>query len=141
MYNKKEAHPGAATPGQAIGQGNFTEYSDPAKNSTIKAAGPQVVISEYLYPGGENAVSMRELKALTGLPAREVRRFIQLERLEGVPIVTSHPGGYYLAESDVDLARFVRSMRHRAGEILKVAAAVEDKHEPKQKSEIPAETL
>lgn len=100
-----------------------------------------MVVSEYLHPGGENAVSMRELRSLTGLSARAVRQSIQLERLEGVPIVTSHPGGYYLAESDMDLARFVRSMRHRAGEILKVAAAVEGKHEPKQKSEIPAETL
>ncbi len=90
-----------------------------------KAAGPQVVISEYLHPGGETALSMGELKALTGLPAREVRRFIQLERLKGVPIVTGHTGGYYIAESERDLARFVRSMRHRANEILRVAEAIE----------------
>lgn len=141
MSAKKEAASSVAALKAAGETAVLNETAISIQDSTIKAAGPQVVISEYLHPGGENAVSMRELKALTGLPAREVRRFIQLERLEGVPIVTSHPGGYYLAESDVDLARFVRSMRHRAGEILKVAAAVEDKHEPKQKSEIPAETL
>lgn len=84
-------------------------------------------VSGYLSAGIENGLLLRELSALTGLSTREVRRQIQRERLAGVPILSDNQNGYYLAGDDLEVARFVRSMRHRAREILKVANAVEGK--------------
>lgn len=140
MIDKKEAASMLAH-GKRQGETNSGNGYCFHTDSTIEAAGPQVAISEYLHVGAENALSMKELKARTGLPAREVRRFIQLERLGGVPVVVRPQGGYYLAESERDVTRFLRSMRHRAREILRVAAAMEGKNEPEQKSEIPTEGL
>lgn len=88
---------------------------------------PHCAVSDYLHIGAENALTIRELKALLGLPGREVRRLIQVERLRGVPILSDCCNGYYLAGNDAELARFIGSMRRRAGEIMRVADAVEGK--------------
>lgn len=84
------------------------------------------LISGYLGAGIENALLLRELEALTGMNPREIRRQIQLERLTGVPILSDNLHGYYLAADDWEVTQFVRSMRKRAREILKVAQAVEN---------------
>lgn len=84
------------------------------------------LISGYLGAGIENALLLRELEALTGMNPREIRRQIQLERLTGVPILSDTLHGYYLAADDWEVTQFVRSMRKRAREILKVAQAVEN---------------
>ncbi len=84
-------------------------------------------VSKYLHVGAENALPIGDLKALIGLSGREVRRLIQSERLTGVPILSDCRNGYFLAGDDIELQQFVRSMRRRAGEIIKVAEAVERK--------------
>lgn len=88
-------------------------------------------IASLLLPGAENAVSLRELAALTGCDERTVRRDIQRERLEGVPILADCRQGYFLPENDAERAACVRSMRHRAQQIWAAAdalaaAAIED---------------
>lgn len=130
MNNKKEAA-SMRQHGKRQGTGTLEVPSVPTQNSTTEAAGPQVEISGYLHAGEENAMSMRELKALTGLPSREVRRLIQLERLQKTQIVTTPRGGYHLAANEGERQRFFRSMRHRAGEILRVVAAMEGKETDK----------
>jgi len=90
------------------------------------AAGRQIQIKDYLLHGAENAVPRRHLRQLTGISDRDLRRRIQLERLAGVPILSSTTaGGYYLPSSVADLEHFVRSMQSRAKEIEAVASAVE----------------
>lgn len=83
------------------------------------------LISGHLNTGIENGLLLRELEAVTGLSSRDIRRQIQRERLCGVPILSDCTYGYYLAANEQEIARFTRSMRTRAREILKVAKAVE----------------
>lgn len=83
-------------------------------------------IVDLLPVGEQNAVPLRHLKELSGLPGREVRRLIQTERLRGVPILSDNINGYYLAANAQEREEFIRSMHHRAAEIIKVAQAIEE---------------
>ena len=87
--------------------------------------GGQRPISELLGVGAENGITRRELERLTGLDGRSVRLLIERERREGVPILSDNASGYFLPASEDERAGYVRSMRHRAAEILITARAVE----------------
>lgn len=96
-------------------------------NSTTPPPAGQRV-SDYLLPGQQNAVPLKRLKELLGLPERTVRLMIQSERLEGTPILSSSmaaSGGYFLPSDDRERAQCVRSMRRRAAEIVRAADAIE----------------
>lgn len=82
-------------------------------------------ISDLLSHGAENGVTLRDLKEMTGQDGRAVRRQIEVERRRGVPILSNCRDGYFLPDSEGEKARCVRSMRGRAKEILKTAAAIE----------------
>ncbi len=98
----------------------FSETTISADNHNTKP-GP---ISRFLAQGQENAVSLRQLEALTGYDGRTVRLMIQRERLKGTPILADNQSGYYLPATPEEKDRCVRSMRHRAMEILRTAEAV-----------------
>lgn len=83
-------------------------------------------ISDYLNTGKAQAVPLDCLRSYTGLDGRAIRKLINAERLHGTPILSDNATGYYLARNEAERAEFVRSMKHRAGEIWKVAQAVED---------------
>lgn len=83
------------------------------------------MIADYLLHGQENAVSLRHLANVTGENSRSVRRKIEAERRRGVPILSDNATGYWLASDQGEIERFARSMRSRAHEILRTAAAVE----------------
>lgn len=82
-------------------------------------------ISDFLSHGADNAVGLRALANMARLSEREVRQQIQRERLNGIPICSDNKNGYYLPASAGDKKQCVRSLRHRAAAILKVAAALE----------------
>lgn len=82
-------------------------------------------IADLLSHGQENAVPLRQLMAETGADGRTIRGKIAAERLAGVPILSDNSTGYYLPGNEGGREQFVKSMRHRAGEILKSAAAIE----------------
>ena len=83
-------------------------------------------IIDLLSHGQANAVSLRELEGITGLDGRTVRAMISAERRAGAAaILSDNVTGYYLPANGEEKARFVRSMRHRAQEILSAADAVE----------------
>lgn len=82
-------------------------------------------IASFLLHGQENAVPLCELVRVTKLDSRTVRAMIACERKAGFPILSDNVNGYFLPADDLERVRFVRSMRHRALEILKAAAAVE----------------
>ena len=92
---------------------------------TTTAAGRQRKVSDLLGRGQENAVSRRHLEKLTGLDGRTVRLMIEQERRSGTPICADNLTGYYLPANPDEKAACVRSMRHRAGEIMKTARAIE----------------
>lgn len=81
-------------------------------------------IANLLSHGQQNAVPLRDLAGMTGLDGRSVRLMIQAERLAGVPILSDNSTGYYLPANDGETDRFVRSMRNRAREIMRVAEAI-----------------
>lgn len=82
-------------------------------------------IADLLRYGQSNAVPLRDLAGITGLDGRTVRAMISAERRAGAAILSNNQTGYYLPANEEEKARFVRSMRHRAKEILCAADAVE----------------
>lgn len=82
-------------------------------------------IADLLCYGQANAVPLRDLAGITGLDGRVVRAMISAERRAGAAILSDNQTGYYLPANEEEKARFVRSMRHRAKEILCAADAVE----------------
>ena len=121
---KKMAHSSAATPEQA-GRENHWKGDVSHQKHITQGSGGQRKIADLLSYGQENAVPRRHLEKLTGLDGRTVRLMIERERREGVPILADNATGYYLPATEHERAACVRSMRHRAGEIMKSARAIE----------------
>lgn len=126
MSEQNNIRPSAATPGRYV----ETTPCDMAPISTeqfitrerVRQPG---IIERLLSPGAENALPLRHLVKLTGLPARQVRQLIQAERLRGAQILADNQNGYFLPGSPRDVGEFARSMRHRAEEIIRAANAVQ----------------
>lgn len=115
----KKVRPGVAAPERANGTAACgAAYSE---TDCTASAGR---ISSLLLSGRSNAVPLAQLCSLTGLDGRTVRQMIAAERLHGVPVLSDNSSGYFLPGDEIERAQFVRSMRHRAGEILRVADAV-----------------
>lgn len=75
--------------------------------------------------GSENGLHLQDLVRLTGEDQRTVRRMIHKERRQGVPILSDNASGYFLPGSQQERDACVRSLRHRAREILAAARAIE----------------
>lgn len=122
--NAKKARSAAATVERAKTETGIKQTSTSKTDSTTSTAGC-LQISDFLLHGAENAAPRRYLETVTGLDGRTIRELITRERLKGTPILSDCVHGYYLPANENEKARFVRSMRRRAGEILRVAEAVE----------------
>lgn len=127
MSANKKARPSAPTPGRAIEPGqSTTDKSRSTLDFTTRAGKPQgLKIYQLLSTGRENAVPLKHLASITGLDGRTVRLMIATERLSGIPICSDNATGYFLPANGDERDAFVRSMRHRAGEIERVADALE----------------
>lgn len=117
---EKRARPDAATSRRA-GQEKQRTSSNSRNKHITQAPGGQWGIADLLLPGRENAIPRRELERLTGLDGRTVRLMIERERREGRPILADNA----IPATEHERAACVRSMRHRAGEIMKSAQAIE----------------
>lgn len=124
VHNSKKTRPAGGTAEQAK-QGNHWESGNPYGQSNTQTAGRQFVIADLLSYGPQNGLHLSDLVRLLDWSEREVRREIQFERLQGVPILSDNEHGYFLPSSGEDLAACVRSLRGRAREILDVANAIE----------------
>lgn len=127
MSKTAKARPGTAIPGRAVENGTASQTPHAStKNDTTSPAERQTFrVADLLHPGAENALSRRDLMALTGLSDRELRLMIQAERRQGIPILSDNVHGYYLPGDEAERDRCVRSLRRRAGEIMETAAAIE----------------
>ena len=117
------------TPASAVALTGATEgiacgASTPASKPITDGSGRQG-ICRFLSCGQGNALLRRELEKITGLSGRDIRLIVEAERRAGVPILSDSRHGFFLPASDDEVRRFLRSMRHRAHEILTTAAAVE----------------
>ena len=124
MSKKKRTRPSVGAPGRAEAGVNHAEGYSHRQHTTQGPSG-QRKIADLLSYGQENAIPRRHLEKLTGLDGRTVRLMIERERHEGVPILADNVTGYYLPATEHERAACVRSMRHRAGEIMRTAQAIE----------------
>lgn len=120
MIKHKKARPAVGAAGQAKREKHWA--SGNSQNDFTIGSG---AISSLLLRGRENALPLQHLKAVTNLDGRSVRLMIERERRAGVSILADNLTGYFLPADDEEHEAFVRSMRHRANEILKTAQAVE----------------
>ena len=125
MNAKEKAPTSAATLTGAAAEMTACRASIPMSDCNTAAADRQIKISAFLSHGQENAIPRRELEKLTGMDGRTVRLMIEQERRGGTPICTNNLTGYYLPATEEERTACVRSMRHRAGEIMKTARAIE----------------
>ena len=125
MANNKKRPGDVAAPLRAMDKLAFCETSPSTAQSTTAAPSGQRSIADLLGTGRESAITRRELEQLTGLDGRSVRLLIERERRAGTPILANSTNGYFLPATDDERAECVRSLRHRAGEILTTARAVE----------------
>lgn len=122
--DKKKARPSVGAPRQAEAGVNHADgYSHP--NHTTSPLQAQAKIADLLLPGRVNAITRRDLEAITGLDGRTIRLMIERERRRGTLILSDNHHGYFLADDPAEAQQFARSMRHRAGEILRTARAIE----------------
>lgn len=121
-----EARPGEATPRRVV-ETRPVSQTAPHLHQQFTTELPllqAIHIADFLPHGAENAIPGRHLLQLTGLSDRDLRRQIETARLDGTPILSGEHG-YFLAENQREVTRFVASMRRRAKRIQAVAAAVE----------------
>lgn len=121
---KEEARRDAATSKRAKGESHWAS-GNPYGNYTSEQSGGQGTISRLLMEGSENGLHLQDLVRLTGEDQRTVRRMIHEERRQGVPILSDNASGYFLPGSQQERDACVRSLRHRAKEILAAARAIE----------------
>lgn len=122
MNTKEKARQDAATSERAKGQ----EKHQAGDNSHDNFTTGKGKISRYLLEGRENGLHLQELVKITGWREREVRQQIHRERRQHIPILSNNKDGYFLPANPQERAACVRSMRHRAGQILAAAQAIEE---------------
>ena len=127
IRDKRKTRAGAATPTRAVenGTASQTAHASTTEFTTPPAERQQFRVADFLHHGTESAVSRRDLMALTGLPDRDLRRLIEAERRQGIPILSDNARGYFLPGDQAERDRCVRSLRSRAAEIMETAAAIE----------------
>ena len=125
MTKNENTRPGAGTPERAAETAACGRAAFSYGYLTTTATGRQRKVSDFLSHGRENAVPLRHLKKVMEADGRTVRLMIQQERLSGMPICADNLTGYYLPATEEERTACVRSMRHRAGEIMKTARAIE----------------
>lgn len=120
MGKNNSAAPAVAAARSGDGQFHFEGFGmnlpDPDFNTTIRKI--QFPIEEFLRHGACHATPTKELTALTGLEPRKIAAAVQSARRRGVPILSStSPGGYFIAETEDERQRCLRSLRHRKQEL------------------------
>lgn len=96
-----------------------------AQENPAGMTGGRLRVSDLLGHGQAAAVPLRYLVEITGWSGREIRRRIERERREGTPILCDNKAGYFLPASEQEVTDCVKSLRRRAGEIMKTARAIE----------------
>ena len=125
MTKNENTRPGAGTPERAAETAACGRAAISYGYLTTTATGRQRKVSDFLSHGRENAVPLRHLKKVMEADGRTVRLMIQQERLSGMPICADNLTGYYLPATEGEKTTCVRSLRHRAEEIMKTARAIE----------------
>lgn len=121
---KRSAYPAGGTAGQAKRESHWAS-GDPYRDDITGRGGGQGTVSRFLMEGAQNGLRLRELACLIGEDQRTVRKMIHEERRRGIPILSNNRDGYFLPGDDRERTACVKSLRHRAKEILAAAEAIE----------------
>lgn len=105
--------------GNLLADGNSHNYC------TSNPVAGQLKISDYLNCGTQGGMTIKDLEHMTGRKSREIRRQIERERRSGALIISDNQNGYWMAADPAEAKMFAGSMRHRAGEIIRTARAIE----------------
>ena len=122
MRESKEAAPMLQQRDGGSGQLSFGEVRLPENHSITRSPGAQG-LAALLRCGPENAVTVGRIAELWGCDPRQVTQALYNARRLGSPIC-SDTRGLYLPRDETDVRLCVRSMRHRAREIARSAAAL-----------------
>ena len=125
MKETKKSRPSGNDTRAATETAAFDGAAVPYEDSTTAAEVRQTGISALLMHGAGNGIRLKELVQMTGTDPRTIRLRIESERRCGIPILADCKNGYFLPDDEGEKARCVQSMRGRAMEILKTAAALE----------------
>lgn len=94
------------------------EMLDLAGNTPVMGVATEKLVLPYIGIGKKNAVTRQYLKIATNLPDRSLRMHIRKLR-EVYPICNDQDGaGYYIADTQDEIKRFIRQEENRAMEIL-----------------------
>ena len=63
-------------------------------------------ISDYIPYGHEQAISREELARRSGVSDRKIRDLIKADQDEGIPVINTRNGGYFLYKDKDDLPEF-----------------------------------
>lgn len=121
---KEKTRSSTGIPERAMEQGAVSRQATNSNSDfTMRRKAEQEGISCLLSFGSENALTLQELTAVTGLDGRTIRLRIEAERRAGARIVSASDEvrGYFLADNPEDLRRFSRSMFDRAARISEIA--------------------
>jgi len=81
-------------------------------NSPAAARGRAEKVFFCLNPGRGNAVKGEDIRRLTGLPDRAMRKALESLRRGGV-VICADEAGYYLPETPGELRAYVQQEQHR----------------------------
>ena len=126
MADKKKVLAGAGTLARTEKAQTTGELSFPVSDFTTNQKPGQGRVADLLGHGQSAAVPLRLLVSITGLEARAIRRRIEMERRQGIQILSDNKSGYFLPAEEREVTACVGSLRRRAGEILRTARAIEE---------------
>lgn len=127
MQDSKKARSADDAAKQAAGCDRAVQQSH--RQYITEQGGKARTIYDLLPVGAENAVSRRQLSAITGIPDRQLRRKIAAERIAGSLILSSTAevgGGYYRPSNTQELRRWVAMMQSHIAAILAVIRAAKE---------------
>lgn len=126
MANSKKARPDGGASGRAVGSDRAGQQSRKQYNT---GQGKKTSIYDLLPVGAENAVSRRQLSAITGIPDRQLRRRIAEDRKAGLLILSSTAevgGGYFRPADTQELRRWVAMMTAHTNATLAAIRAAQE---------------
>lgn len=127
MSKVKKSRSGVPAPGRQTENRQICKSNQLSnKYSIIHPAERQPFrITDILLHGAENAISRRELIAVTRYKDRTLRLLIEAEWRQGCPILSDNVHGYYLPGDQPERDSCVRGLLRRAKAIKAVANAIE----------------
>ena len=126
-HNKRPC-PGAGTPGQDQEKTVNCGSSNPVSDFTLSSENRQGRVSSVIGVGREAATSMKVLMDIFGVDERAVRRLSAERQVDcdaSDLILSDARGGYYRPGNLDEVRRFVRSMQHRAAEVMRATRTAE----------------